>query len=166
MRPVTGRKAILLMSSGLDTFSKSSLDDALKACSTSETPIYAIDLGASLREAGGVYGISGLMGRIDWKRAEYNLGEIATAAGGRVYSGGSTLDLTAKYDDLMGNPPAAICNHLPAVHQCRHFGTAHLFFCFPIATSSSWLVKRSEKPNGAAYASRQPSSPESENSRD
>jgi hypothetical protein len=43
------------------------------------------------------------MERIDWKRAEYNLAEIASAAGGRVYSGGSTLDLTAKYDDLMEN---------------------------------------------------------------
>jgi Ca-activated chloride channel homolog len=103
MRPVTGRKAILLISSGIDTFSKASLDDALKACSASETPIYAIDLSASLREAGAVYGLSGLMERIDWKRAEYNLAEIANAAGGRVYSGGSTLDLTAKYDDLMEN---------------------------------------------------------------
>jgi hypothetical protein len=39
MRPVTGCKAILLLSSGIDTFSKASLDDALKGCSTSETPI-------------------------------------------------------------------------------------------------------------------------------
>jgi hypothetical protein len=54
MRPVTRRKAILLNSSGIDTFSKASLDDASKARSTSETPIYAIDLGASLREAGGM----------------------------------------------------------------------------------------------------------------
>jgi Ca-activated chloride channel family protein len=103
MRPVTGRKAILLISSGVDTFSKASFDDVLKACGTSGTPVYVIDVGSYLRETGGLYGLSGPIERIDWKRAEHDLAEIAKASGGRVYSGGNTLDLAAKYDDLMEN---------------------------------------------------------------
>ena len=48
MRPVAGRKAILLISSGVDTFSKASLDEVLKACARSATPVYVVKVGSSL----------------------------------------------------------------------------------------------------------------------
>ena len=41
--------------------------------------------------------------RIDWKRAESELQQIANASGGRMYSPQSTFDLSEIYDDLMEN---------------------------------------------------------------
>ena len=45
MREVQGKKAIIMLSTGLDTFSKKTYDDALKAAATSETVIYAVSMG-------------------------------------------------------------------------------------------------------------------------
>jgi Ca-activated chloride channel family protein len=53
MRPVTGRKAILLISSGIDTFNKASLDDALKGLQHFRDALCNRP-GSCLREAGGV----------------------------------------------------------------------------------------------------------------
>jgi len=44
MRPVTGRKALVLISSGIDTFSKASYDDRLRTAENSDTPIYVVSL--------------------------------------------------------------------------------------------------------------------------
>ena len=51
MHPVNGRKAILLISSGIDTFSKASYQDALNAAQASDTPIYVLGLVQVLRQA-------------------------------------------------------------------------------------------------------------------
>ena len=48
MRRVTGRKAIILVSSGIDTFSKAKYEDASKAGQDSGTPVYVISLGPAL----------------------------------------------------------------------------------------------------------------------
>jgi hypothetical protein len=48
MCPVAGRKAILLISSGVDTFSKAFLDDVFKACARSATPVYVVKVASSL----------------------------------------------------------------------------------------------------------------------
>jgi Ca-activated chloride channel homolog len=45
-----GRKAIVLISSGMDTFSQASFDDVLQAVHTSEIPIYVISLVPTLRQ--------------------------------------------------------------------------------------------------------------------
>src|SRR5258708_8605661 len=49
MQPVSGRKAIILISSGVDTFSKAKFEDTLKAIAESGTPIYVIGLAPILR---------------------------------------------------------------------------------------------------------------------
>jgi len=41
MRPVVGRKAIILISSGVDTFSKSAYEDVLATARDCNTPVYA-----------------------------------------------------------------------------------------------------------------------------
>jgi hypothetical protein len=46
---------------------------------------------------------AGPYARLDWKRAESELQEIAKASGGRLYSPGSTFDLSGVYDDIMEN---------------------------------------------------------------
>lgn len=103
MRPVTGRKALIVLSTGLDTFSRASYQDALMAARQSGTPIYVINIAQPVRESIAIASTSGPYARLDWKRAEKQLEELATESGGRLYSPQSTLNLTGAFDDLMEN---------------------------------------------------------------
>jgi Ca-activated chloride channel homolog len=103
MRRVAGRKAIILISSGVDTFSKATYEDALKTAQDCNTPIYIVSLGPVLREAATLYGTTGSLAGIDWKRVEGELLEIARISGGRMYSPATTIDVSAAYDDMMEN---------------------------------------------------------------
>jgi Ca-activated chloride channel family protein len=102
MRAVSGRKALLVLSTGLDTFSKASYQNALTAARQSGTPIYVINIAQPVRESIAIGG-AGPSTRLDWTRAEKELQELATVSGGRLYSPKSTLNLTGIYDDLMEN---------------------------------------------------------------
>ena len=99
----SGRRALLLFSSGIDTFSKASYADTLRAASRSDVPIYVLNIGPMTRSDASVYGLNGPYTRLDWKGAQQKLSQIAQASGGRMYSPGSSLDLAALYDDLMEN---------------------------------------------------------------
>ena len=103
MRSVQGRKAIVLISSGVDTFSKSKYDDALRAARDAGTPIYVVSLVPALRSLIEAYGSAGPIARVDWNAANRGLEEIARVSGGRAYSPASTIDLSSMYDDMMEN---------------------------------------------------------------
>ena len=104
MKPVTGRKALIVITSGIDTFSKAKYDDALNAVRASGTPVYVIDVGPDLRDAAMRYANAGPYARLDWNRTETQLREIANVSGGRLYTVYSSLvDLSSMYDDLMEN---------------------------------------------------------------
>ena len=103
MHPLSGRKALLLVSSALDTFSKANYRDALQAVGQSDTPIYAINLGPLLQQHASVSLDAGPYAHIDWKGAEAKLRQIAVAGGGRMYSPQVLVDLPAIFDDLMEN---------------------------------------------------------------
>jgi VWFA-related protein len=101
IRPISGRKAIIACSTGIDTFSKATLDDAVNAARQSDTPFYAISLAPAIQQAALLEGLSGL--KIEWNAGEKALGEIARASGGRRYSPPSTADLAPVVDDLTEN---------------------------------------------------------------
>jgi len=103
MKPVTGRKALIVITSGVDTFSKANYTDALNAVRASGTPVYIINIGPDLRENATKYTNAGPYRYLDWKKTESQLQEIAIVSGGRMYSESSVMDLTAVYDDLMEN---------------------------------------------------------------
>jgi VWFA-related protein len=103
MKTVTGRKALIVITSGVDTFSKARYDGALDAVRASGTPVYIINLGPDLREAAKGYANAGPYAHLDWRKIEIQLGQIAIVSGGRVYSESSSFDLTGVYDDLMEN---------------------------------------------------------------
>jgi hypothetical protein len=103
MRPVAGRKALILISSGIDTFSNAGYDAVLAAVRDCGTPVYVIDIGPALRRAMDLSTQVGPYAKVDWSRAEDGLREIAKSSGGRLYSPGSTLDLSGVYDDMMEN---------------------------------------------------------------
>jgi VWFA-related protein len=104
MRPVKGRKAIVLISSGIDTFSKATRDDALQEAQGRDSSIYAIGLSTSLRQS--IEAENPAVGpkvSIDWRKADSDLQELAKNSGGRAYFPESTLDLSATYADLLEN---------------------------------------------------------------
>lgn len=101
MKTVAGRKAVIVLSDGVDTFSKASCQDVLKAAETSETPVYAINLGPALRAEAESVSNTGPHAQIDWNRAAMALQQIADKSGGRLFSPESTFDLSGIYDNIM-----------------------------------------------------------------
>jgi VWFA-related protein len=102
MRPVTGRKGIVLISSGIDTSSKGSYEDAIRTAQESDSPIYVISLGPIMRQLVEMRDHAPVA-RIDWEKTENELQEIARVSGGRTYAPTDTIDLSPIYDDLMEN---------------------------------------------------------------
>ncbi|MGC2195325.1 MAG: VWA domain-containing protein [Terriglobales bacterium] len=82
-----GRKYIILVSTGRDTFSKLNLDQILKKLkNTQNITIYAISIGRALREMidarmGGAGGII----TTDWLQADNQMNTFARMTGGRAY---------------------------------------------------------------------------------
>jgi VWFA-related protein len=103
MRGVAGRKALVLISSGMDTFSKASHEDALKAAQKSDFPIYSISLARDLQRAVQLQDLTTSVGVVDWGALDKYLEDIATASGGRSYAPQATIDLSPIYDDVMEN---------------------------------------------------------------
>lgn len=103
MKPIKGRKAIVVITSGIDTFSKAKYADALNAARESDSPIYVIALTRTVRDLVLLHENVGALAHTDWDKVEKKLQEIARASGGRAYFPSDTLDLSAMYDDLMEN---------------------------------------------------------------
>ena len=84
---IEGRKYIILVSSGKDTFSKLNLDQILKKLkNTQNVTIYAISIGRALREyyEARMGGGGGLI-TTDWLQADNQMNTFAHMTGGRAY---------------------------------------------------------------------------------
>jgi VWFA-related protein len=103
MKSVGGRKAIILISSGVDTFSKANFEQVLQAAHDSATPIYVIGLGPTMKLEAAVYGEAAPFARIDWDGAQKQLEKLAKVSGGRAYALESMLAVSGIYDDIMEN---------------------------------------------------------------
>ena len=103
MRDVSGRKAIIVISSGLDTFSKATFQQVLEAAQNSATSVYTIGLGPLIQSESAAYGATAPFARIDWSNAERQLEMLAKASGGRSYELDSAVGVPAIYDDIMEN---------------------------------------------------------------
>ena len=77
MKNVPGRKAIIVISSGIDTFSKTTYQEVLQAARVSSTPIYSIGLGRLMQQEAFIYGDKAPFARIDWNGSERQLAELA-----------------------------------------------------------------------------------------
>ncbi|MCZ2078229.1 MAG: VWA domain-containing protein [Bryobacteraceae bacterium] len=85
MSGIEGRKAIVLISSGIDTFSKLTFDKTRKALQTAGVPIYAIGLMQALREWYDARGYLGSIARLDFLQADNQLRTFANETGGQAY---------------------------------------------------------------------------------
>jgi len=84
---IDGRKYIILVSTGRDTFSKLNLDQILKKLKTTQNiTIYAISIGRALREyLEARMGAGGGLIQTDWLQADNQMNTFAHMTGGRAY---------------------------------------------------------------------------------
>ena len=85
MSGIEGRKAILLIASGRDTFSKITYDQARKSLQQSGVPVYAISILQLWRERMDSYGAMGAIGRMDFLQADNELRTFAKETGGAAF---------------------------------------------------------------------------------
>ncbi len=85
MSGLDGHKAILLIASGRDTFSKITYDQARKSLQQSGVPIYAISILQLWREMMDSYGMMGPISRMDFLQADNELRTFAKETGGMAF---------------------------------------------------------------------------------
>lgn len=85
MSDIEGRKAIVLISSGIDTFSKITFSKAREILQNAGVPIYAIGLMQALREWYDAYGLLGPIARLDFLQADNQLRTFARETGGMAF---------------------------------------------------------------------------------
>jgi len=85
MKDIEGRKAIVLISSGIDTFSKLTFDKTRKLLQDDGVPIYAIGLMQALREYYDSHGAMGPIQRLDFLQADNQMRTFATETGGQAF---------------------------------------------------------------------------------
>jgi Ca-activated chloride channel family protein len=85
MSKIEGRKAILLVSSGIDTFSKLTYDKARKSLQEAGVPIYSIGKMQTLRMMAEASGQLGAIGNLDFLQGDNELRTFAKETGGQAY---------------------------------------------------------------------------------
>jgi Ca-activated chloride channel family protein len=85
MKDIEGRKAIVLISSGIDTFSKLTFDKTRRAVQEGGVTVYAVGLMQALREWYDARGYLGPMARMDFLQADNQLRTFARETGGMAF---------------------------------------------------------------------------------
>jgi VWFA-related protein len=85
MQDIEGRKAIVLLSSGLDTFSKLTFDKTRKALQNAGVPIYSMGLLQALRIYLETSGYLGGIARMDFLQADNQLRTFSKETGGMAF---------------------------------------------------------------------------------
>jgi Ca-activated chloride channel homolog len=85
MQDIEGRKAIVLIASGIDTFSKLTFDKTRRALQTAGVPIYALGIMQYIREIMDARGGMGAIQRLDFLQADNQMRTFAKETGGQSY---------------------------------------------------------------------------------
>lgn len=85
MADIEGRKAIVLISSGVDTFSKLNFGETRRRLQMAGVPIYAIGLMQALREWMDARGYLGSIARLDFLQADNQMRTFASETGGMSF---------------------------------------------------------------------------------
>jgi VWFA-related protein len=85
MQDIEGRKAIVLIASGIDTFSKLTYDKARKAIQDAGVPIYALGMMQAVRERADAMGAMGSIQRMDFLQADNVMNTFAKESGGMAF---------------------------------------------------------------------------------
>ena len=85
MTSIEGRKAILVIASGRDTFSKITFDKARRSLQSSGVPIYSISILQVARELADARGMMGPIAQLDFLQADNAMRTFAKETGGQAF---------------------------------------------------------------------------------
>ncbi len=85
MSEIEGRKAVVLIASGIDTFSRQTFDQARKKIQAAGVPIYAVGIMQALREWLDSRGAMGPIARLDFLQADNQMRTFAKESGGMSF---------------------------------------------------------------------------------
>ncbi len=85
MQKIEGRKAVLVLTSGIDTFSKVTYDKTRKQLQENGVPVYVIGLLQTARELADARGGMGSIQRLDFLQADNAMKTFAKETGGQAY---------------------------------------------------------------------------------
>jgi Ca-activated chloride channel homolog len=85
MSEIEGRKAIVLIASGIDTFSKLTFDQTRKKIQQAGVPVYAIGIMQAMREYYDARGMMGSIQRLDFLQADNQMRTFAKESGGQSF---------------------------------------------------------------------------------
>jgi Ca-activated chloride channel homolog len=85
MSDIEGRKAILYIGSGMDTFSKITFDQTRRKLQTASVPIYALGTLQAMREYYDSHGYMGPIQRLDFLQADNQLRTFTKETGGQAW---------------------------------------------------------------------------------
>jgi Ca-activated chloride channel family protein len=95
-----GKVAVLLISTGLDTFSRHTYDEALEKCKETEASIYAIGLGQNFRIRADAAGILTNIGNLEYLMGENRLKSFSDLTGGAAYFPRFETELPAIFQNV------------------------------------------------------------------
>ncbi len=98
-------RVLFVLSSGLDSFSKASFTDVLRAAGDSGVPVCVINIGPLARSMLLPDSTDGQRpyGQLKWQQASAQLSRLSRASGCRVLTPTSALDFPTTYDALLAN---------------------------------------------------------------
>ena len=85
LKDVKGRKSIMVLASGIDTFSKHTWDDCYKRVKDTDVTIFPIGVGAALENYLEAHRAIGAVGQLNFKMAQNQMTEIARVTGGHAF---------------------------------------------------------------------------------
>jgi VWFA-related protein len=95
-----GRRAVILVTTGIDTFSRSSLADLLARARAADTPMYVLSLGDLVQHR--IFDQeTGPLRRVNWSAVERACERIAEASGGRAYRRVRPSTVASVFDDVL-----------------------------------------------------------------
>jgi VWFA-related protein len=97
---IEGKVAILLIASGLDTFSRHTYEQALKACKDASASIYAIGIGRFLRDYYDARGAISQSTNMDFLMGDNRLKSFAEYTGGAAYFPRYSTELPAIFNHI------------------------------------------------------------------
>jgi hypothetical protein len=106
VQQMPGRKVLIVLSSGTDSFSQADFRQVLGAAQDSGVPICPINIGPLLKAAvlpAGESSNDAPYGHLEWQRASQQLSRLARVSGCRAFTPSSSMDLPAVYDGLLAN---------------------------------------------------------------
>jgi len=107
---IPGRKYVILITTGIDTFSRLNLDQAMKKIkSTKDVTIFPISVGFALRnycethQCGWTHGVGIPVGNMDYLQGDNEMNTFARMTGGRAYFPRFQAELPEIFHDISGD---------------------------------------------------------------